>query len=195
MKPINETRSLDVLPMGSDDHGFYTYYRFPKSLSRSAPPVISSGAIEQFLIRHFYKDTTLPRYTPPYWWENDLCRVTKAGIWYEYETKLSRSDFIRERTTKSSKVELLESNPERGPNYYYFVCPKDLIKREEIPPFAGLIEVEKRRAGLTMEIAKKAPKRSKLVRENLEGLMLKAFYHRQNWRINPFQDFEEGSGI
>lgn len=28
-----------------------------------------------------------------------------------------------------------------GPNYFYYVCPKDLLKAEEIPPYAGLIYV------------------------------------------------------
>lgn len=195
MKPLTKTRALDVLPMGSDDHGFYTYYQFPKNLSKSAPPVIGAGSIEQFLIRHFYRDTTLPRYSPSYWYENDVCRITKAGVWYEYEIKLSRSDFLREKTRKSHKVKTLEENPERGPNYYYFVCPKELIRLEEIPSYAGLIEVEKRKGGMTMEITKRAPKRRQSIVEGLERLVLKAFYHRQNWRINPFQDFESGAGI
>lgn len=194
MEIYKDKRPID-LAMGSDGHGFYTYYGFPKSLSRTAPPVIKSGVIEEFLRRHFFRDTTLPRFTPPRWHENDICRVTKAGVWYEYEIKISRSDFLRERTTKTKKVTQLETDPSRGPNYYYFVCPIHMLRIEEIPSYAGLIVVDKRKHDLTMEIVKIAPKRSQVIVEGLREMIHQAFYYRQSWRINPFDYFEDGAGV
>ena len=39
-------------------------------------------------------DWVYPNMTPPSWFENDLLAVTKAGVWNEFEIKLSKSDFL-----------------------------------------------------------------------------------------------------
>lgn len=100
------------------------------------------------------KDFTLPNYTPDKWWECDVIQVRPSGRWIEYEVKMSRSDF-KVDATKSREVgpyvfgqqrptvlkhDLLQ-NTEEGPNFFYFVAPKGMLSLEEIPIWAGLIEV------------------------------------------------------
>ena len=82
-------------------------------------------------------------------YEADLIEITKSGYAYEYEVKLSRSDFKADakkkwvsalhKTTINVKAELLEQG--KRVNYFYYVVPRDMISVEEIPDYAGLIYV------------------------------------------------------
>lgn len=97
----------------------------------------------------------IPRYTPPKWWECDMWRLTKAGYAEEFEIKISLSDFkadafksidlwtprtneagTRTRETVLKHKELVAG---RGPNRFWFVMPKELADKCDIPPFAGLL--------------------------------------------------------
>lgn len=54
-----------------------------------------------------------------------------------YEIKASRSDFMHEiKKPKKRRAALRLSNE------YYFVCPKDMVKIEEIPVECGLMDVD-----------------------------------------------------
>jgi hypothetical protein len=59
------------------------------------------------------------------------CRTTS------YEVKISRSDF---------KADLKVKEKQRGAlvfsNFFYYVAPIGIIKIEDVPPWAGLIEIE-----------------------------------------------------
>jgi hypothetical protein len=56
---------------------------------------------------------------------------------YCYEVKVSRSDFFREiKAAKKRRFGLMVSN------YFYFAAPLDLIKANELPIEAGLVEVQ-----------------------------------------------------
>lgn len=78
--------------------------------------------------------------------EADMLRITDSGALYEFEIKMSRSDFFndfkKKRYGKHKHEELKEGN--LTPNYFCFVCPKGMIKKEEVPDYAGLIEFERR---------------------------------------------------
>ena len=37
--------------------------------------------------------TIIPTYTPPGWWECDVCEITDAGYMHEFEIKMTRGDF------------------------------------------------------------------------------------------------------
>lgn len=98
-------------------------------------------------------------------WIADLITVTRTGMVVENEIKLSRSDFKAD-FLKRKKHELLEAGdpfreelraveyppyprlvvyrmlPPKSPiipNYFRYVCPEEIITREELPPYAGLI--------------------------------------------------------
>ena len=93
-----------------------------------------------------------PNYTPRGWWECDLWRITKAGYVYEYEIKLSASDFradfkkARRRYDRALRVwreeykhKMLAERSVTAPNYFTFVMPQGLVDESEIPEYAGVI--------------------------------------------------------
>jgi len=54
-----------------------------------------------------------------------------------YEVKISRSDFLRDiKKPHKHRNALLVSNE------FYFVAPKGLLRAEEMPIYAGLLEVD-----------------------------------------------------
>lgn len=64
------------------------------------------------------------------WPSTNFKRVT-------YEIKVSRGDFLRElKSPQKRKLGLLYSN------LFYFVTPRGLVKPNEVPPEAGLIEFD-----------------------------------------------------
>lgn len=92
-------------------------------------------------------------------WEVDLFSVNKAGLTYEFEIKISRSDFLADR--KKKKWEMYGWKPKsRLPNFMAYVCPDGLIKETEIPDFSGLFYYV---GGEIVEI-----KKAKLVHEEVK---------------------------
>ena len=106
-------------------------------------------------------------------------KITGSGMTYEYEIKVSRSDFLADfkKTRKHSILQgLNKTNPHKWSypvgkvdtedvlqerdgsvgrcNYFYYVCKEGLIKEAEVPDYAGLIWI----VGDDIEIKKKAPK-------------------------------------
>jgi hypothetical protein len=107
----------------------------------------------------------LPNYQPAKWWECDLFYVSRAGYLTEYEIKLSRADFKKDgqkskRHFKSNytdsgnydgyeewtttKYGRLAASDTDGPSRFYYVTPIGLLTADEIPEWAGWIEVENR---------------------------------------------------
>lgn len=83
-----------------------------------------------------------------YGWESDFWCMTAGGETREFEIKISRADYANDK--KKSK----HSDCSKGANYFYYVCPKDLISKEDVDQKYGLIYVSSTR----LEIVKK-PKR------------------------------------
>ena len=102
--------------------------------------------------------------------ECDVISISKSNYIYEYEIKISRSDFkadfnkekhklMLER--KCTKTRMIKENNEKvkdtlylTPNYFHFVVPTGLVTIDEIPEYAGLIYMD---TDLNFEIIKKAP--------------------------------------
>ncbi len=96
-------------------------------------------------------------FVPNAFWKNfecDVLSLVSTGFTYEFEIKVSRADFLRDIKKKSDIVtgrneygQLLFENHNKfadahfknRTNYFYYVCPENLIKQEEIPERAGLI--------------------------------------------------------
>ncbi len=77
--------------------------------------------------------------------EMDVASLSKNNMLSEFEVKISRSDFLADRNKRKkyglSKFEMYrmpEGYEERCPNYFYYVCPENIISINEIPLFAGL---------------------------------------------------------
>ena len=102
------------------------------------------------------KTTMLANFTPRDWWECDVIEITRAGYFREYEVKLTLADFRRDEgtdrrvfprpydqppRTEKKHQQLALSDP-RGPVEFWYVAPSGIIPREEIPEWAGLIEVK-----------------------------------------------------
>lgn len=89
--------------------------------------------------------------------EQDWLSFLESGYNWEIECKCSRTDYLKDFSSKPGKHNLMASrafrNAEDGPNRFYFACPKDVIEISEVPEYAGLICVEEWR----VTIVKKAP--------------------------------------
>lgn len=96
----------------------------------------------------------MPNFTPENWWECDLLGITESNYMVEFEIKLTKSDFnkdkkkeriirnIKEKThTTINKHELLTEKTEYGPSRFYYVAPQGVITTDMLPKFAGLIEI------------------------------------------------------
>lgn len=80
--------------------------------------------------------------------ESDFFCVSKSGYVIEVEIKISRSDFKNDfKKTLSdgnNKHQHLKSTSTYKPNKFYFAVPEGLIKKEEVPDYAGLIYIHEK---------------------------------------------------
>jgi len=94
--------------------------------------------------------------------ECDVISISKSDFIYEYEVKISRSDFKADfkkpkHNLITEKKFVITENVKTWylvPNYFYFVVPENLISVEEIPEYAGLMYLNERGE---FNIIKKAP--------------------------------------
>lgn len=83
--------------------------------------------------------------------ESDMISTTKAGYVWEYEIKVSKSDFYADKQKTRHDRYMNPDNyliTERGPqfprpNRFFYVTPKGLVTDKAVPPYAGLIELER----------------------------------------------------
>lgn len=74
-------------------------------------------------------------------WEHDVISLSESGMLYEFEIKISRSDFLKEKYKERKWTTYQAPIHKKTPNYFFYVCAENLIKVDEIPAFAGLIYV------------------------------------------------------
>ena len=94
--------------------------------------------------------------------ECDVISISKSDYIYEYEVKISRSDFKADfkkpkHNLITEKKFIKETKKETFylvPNYFYFVVPENLVSVEEVPEYAGLMYINERGG---YDIIKKAP--------------------------------------
>jgi len=101
----------------------------------------------------------LPNYTPAGWHECDLWAVTRSGYAQEYEVKVTVSDFKADakkidrrygryvsgqwvKSDSRRKYDRLTAGDPMGPTMFWYVVPEGLLEGQELPRWAGLIEVE-----------------------------------------------------
>jgi len=98
-------------------------------------------------------------------WESDKLIETRSGLIYEFEVKVSRSDFFNDFNKKDKHFVLegktgtvpsyddvkarywfvnddnYRTDKYKRPNYFYYAVPEGLVKEEEVPDYAGLIYI------------------------------------------------------
>jgi hypothetical protein len=142
---------------------------------------ITSSYIQDKVYSRFINHDYKLRNTFIFEWESDFFSITKSNYVYEVEIKVSRSDFkadfnkykkhqilsakgnkvvirgwelteILKDGTKvpSTSISIRDTNKLR-PNKFYYACPVGLLKKEEIPEYAGLIEVSEHGAIIIKE--------------------------------------------
>ena len=82
-----------------------------------------------------------------------MCAVTRAGYWTEFEIKLTRQDFLKDKAKDrkvydrddiglikviENKHELLTST-DRGPARFYYAVKDGVADTKDIPTWAGLL--------------------------------------------------------
>jgi len=162
--------------------------------------------IQDFLYRYARQRNHL-NYCPNiylYNWESDFLTVVKSGFVNEYEIKISKADFKND-TKKTEKHEtlkyggytirgnwdysyyekkgMLDENKRRKckrPNYFWYVCPENLIEDYEIPSYAGLIFIKNE----ICKIEKKAPRlhREKITEYQTKKIMVSLGFKYWNLR-------------
>lgn len=100
----------------------------------------------QQCLRKFFLSATTKRYELcnlyVYDWESDYLTITRSGIAYECEIKISKQDFLNDSKKHNKHVIIAEGRLPKGrPNYFYYAVPDGLISVEEVPEHAGLIYV------------------------------------------------------
>lgn len=128
-------------------------------------------------------------------WESDFFFMTKSGIMYEIEIKISKADFKKDFAKPKHRIfEYLKGpvkqmkdpridNMKLLPHKFFFCTPPGLIKFEELPSYAGLIEMS---TGFGMNVLKEAPMLHKH-KPNVDKLLLDKFYYRS---MNQRQEIE-----
>lgn len=134
----------------------------------------------------YMRSFVLPNHHVPGWAEADVFEVTKAGYFREYEIKTSVADFRKDaqktvwagkytheeylgriytKRIEERKHDLLSQGFEKGPVQFWFVTVQGLLENQEIPDWAGLIEVrllrddgELKAWNLKAQEVKKAPR-------------------------------------
>lgn len=70
-----------------------------------------------------------------------------------------------------------------GPNYFYYVCPKDLISESELPKYAGLMYVEETNTKVPrLNIIKAAPKLHKNKATDVQKINISTKYMYDYWK-------------
>ncbi len=122
----------------------------------SEPIQITEGDVARNLMYARYRRSfVLPRYTPRNWWEADVFELTASRYFREYEIKLTLADFRADAekrkedrwrriglpTDKETKHQRIARGDPSGPTQFWFVAPMGVIPLEQVPDWAGLIEM------------------------------------------------------
>lgn len=107
-----------------------------------AYPQNTERRIQNLIYYEFYKSLLLIPNVKLFAWESDVLGISKKGEITEFEIKLTREDFLRDFEKSKHKQFLNPPKTRRMPSRFYFVCPSEVIRLEEVPDYAGLIWVD-----------------------------------------------------
>lgn len=90
---------------------------------------------------------------PNMWCDADFIAVNRGGSVIEYEIKISRSDFLRDRQKTRFEIYSLKRDG-RLPNRFWYVTAPGIVTLEDIPSWAGWMELE----GNELRVRRNAPR-------------------------------------
>ncbi len=152
-------------------------------------------------------------------WESDKLIETRSGLIYEFEIKISKSDFKNDFKKKNKHV-ILEGKEThiptfdglepkykeryeknylvshfKKPNYFYYAVPEGMIDKEDVPEYAGLIYVIPDDGEFKfnyLKLVKMAPKlhETKYTDDDL-NLGEKFYYNMLSWKDKFRQEREK----
>lgn len=144
-----------------------------KTLNKIKRDNSASKNIEASLVLHLYEKRHSPittHFTGYGLAECDVISISNSNYIYEYEVKISKSDFKADFKKKKHKLmlerkctkyKMIKENNQNikdtiylTSNYFYFVVPEGLVDISEIPEYAGLIYITEGHFFITI---KKAP--------------------------------------
>lgn len=142
------------------------------NMKPKAEEVHTAKTIEKAMIGYLRErgfNLIIPNFYLNPWFESDLLAINNKLISYEYETKISKSDFkadfkkenihgYNKHKLMEGRVSKFEGSPNLNscwrPNFFYFLCPDGLIDPKDVPGREGLLYV-KDGAIITVKRAKK----------------------------------------
>jgi len=147
--------------------------------------------------------TILPNCYPRRWFECDLLAITRASYFYEYEIKLTVSDFradakkgqLPQHMIKyykrygfpegKTKYDKLSDGSEYGPSKFWYIVPEGLIDVAQLPDFAGLIYITERNTHLFFCEIKKAPRLhlNRMPEESRDQIRCNLYFRYWNERL------------
>ena len=109
-------------------------------------------------------------------WESDYFVQRLNNYIYELEIKVSRADYFAD-FKKTEKHKALRGEPTKLkiPNKFIYVVPEGLIKKEEVPNYAGLYYIKEQYGKLRVIKIKEAPFLHKNIM-NFDSVLCKKFY-------------------
>jgi hypothetical protein len=130
--------------------------------------------------------------------ESDLITVTNAKFAWEYEIKISRSDFFSDFKKvhrhyfdgkfhpQIEKHSILKGETpfprDRMPRRFYFVVPEGMVRDSEVPKYCGLIYVKVMLGRMVLETYRTAPnlKHAGKLSDDVICAMKASIIHRYN---------------
>ena len=182
-------------------------------MGQSSIDYIDCNAIQRALWKKYKKQIGVNVFNKHiYEWESDFLRVNRNEYSLEYEIKLSREDFKAD-LRKVEKHKMLQYPMKYTahkyiydcmdrrftevvfkfsivPNKFYYICPTDIIGKNEVPAYAGLVYVNKFE---TLEVIKEAPLLHKvkfpkeLYKDIASKLSSKVKYHFMDSDVNKIK--------
>lgn len=81
--------------------------------------------------------------SPLFKWEMDVMSVSQSGRMYEFEVKISKSDFKADAKKRKDYFYSEKTIVKQwAPNFFSYACPAGMLTINDIPPFAGLYYFE-----------------------------------------------------
>ncbi len=119
--------------------------------------------------------------------ELDFLLIDDKDTCTEFEIKVTRKDFLDEFNKKIDKHTLLVRRDSTCPNRYIFICPQGVARRDEIPEYAGFVELIPQDDGTyEYKVVKKPPLLNsfKLDPKDLFYKLYYRYYNFENIRFN-----------